>query len=163
MEHALIWRQSSKRLLRRDYFGDPVFGPLEWRTTVLATGSWDEMQERWRIADERLHRFDYLDGHVEVRAIDDPKVTDAIPQQPWPGWDREAARLAILPGDKVRIHIYANTYTGTVVSAGLKTALVRFRAANRDGSGWGGEPPLRERRAPIWRADGSRLIEEVIK
>ena len=157
-QHALIWRRPSPDGRRQAYAG---INRPHFTTTVLATGDMNEMQERWRIADDRLRRLD-LEGHLEVRSVADPKVQTS--QGRVIQADPKAARLAILPSDRVRVRIYGNTYIGTVVSTAIKGCTVRFAARTRKG-GWGGEPPERERRFGVWdsTAIGSKVVEEVIQ
>ena len=164
-QHALIWRRPAKSPV---YPGTTIRqGPPEWTTTIVSVGDWDDMQKRWNIADRRLRRLG-LEGHLEVRSTDDPKTH----VRGWSGVepptrysiDAKAARLAILPGDRIRVRIYGNTYSGSVISTAIKSCAVRFAARTRKG-GWGGEAPERERRFGIWdsTAIGSKMVEEVIK
>lgn len=185
-DHVLIWRQPIPDKDRATIGQTRHPGHT---TTILARGTYDQMLERWDIADKRLRALG-LPGHVSVRSIDDPTaITEVSYLTPWSAkpvpkrlavtggtpakgeqeWrlrkgepDPVAARLAILPGDRIRVRIYGNTYTGTVTGAAIKGCTVRFAARTRKG-GWGGEPAERERRFGIWNttAIGSKVVEEV--
>ena len=186
-DNVLIWREPIPDRERPTWGVEKTTHPGH-STVILARGTYDEMLARWDIADRRLKAIG-LKGHVAVRSTDDPtaitEVTYLSPYNrsreakrtavsegrvpsggsPWrlkrnqP--DPVAARLAILPGDRVRVSIYGNTYTGTVVKNAIKGVTVRFAARTRKG-GWGGEPPERERRFGIWNstAIGSKVVEE---
>jgi len=153
-QHALIWRlKKADRSISRNGMGDAIYGPPAWTTTILAVGDMDDMQQRWRIADERLRRHG-LDGHLEVRSTDDPKthIVGWTGKTHAPGSgdiDPEAARLAIMPLDRVRVSIYGIEYPGTVTSAAIKGCRVRFNALTKTRGGWGGQPANRERPFPI--------------
>jgi hypothetical protein len=146
-------------------------------TTILARGTYDQMLERWDVADKRLRAFG-LDGHVAVRSSDDPQAMTDVPYSPWPS-DRRAkrvpvpsdkpdpvaARLAVLPGDRVKVAKYGNWYVGTVIRSAIKGVTVRFNASTKTGSHI---PAHRAERDPryttadwcLWCSD--RRIERVL-
>jgi hypothetical protein len=184
-DHVLIWRQPIPEK-EKPFWGERRFKELT--TTILARGTYDEMLERWKVADQRIRAL-ALPGHVAVRSVDDPQaitevyyltqysgaqakrvpVSEGRTPLGRPSWrlkkhepDPVAARLAILEGDRVRVSIYGNTYAATVTKNAIKGVTARFAARTRKG-GWGGEPPERERRFGVWNttAIGSKMVEEV--
>lgn len=151
-QYALIYRRpNGKRSYHSPYDRTDPFD-----TIVLARGSWEAMQTRWRMADKRLRAFN-LAGHVEVRGDDDPKVPH---DRYWDPSTTPEAWLAIMTFDRVVVRIYGNTYGARVMRAGVKSVDARFSAATRKG-GWGGEPALRTRTFPL--SGGNRGVERVIE
>lgn len=85
---------------------------------ILARGTWEEAQERWLLADDRLRRVGWP-GYVAVRSADDPWCAK------WPR-DMIAARLATRIGDRVELDKYGNTYSGTVRQSWPLSVAVAF-------------------------------------
>jgi hypothetical protein len=84
---------------------------------------WNEAQAAWQLADNRIKAGLALEvDYLVIRDSADPEWAKRYPQVR-PG--RLTALLAF-PGRFVRVRIYGNDYTGTVVKATLKAADVRF-------------------------------------